>query len=152
MWIAGNHDFGLEGVEGLAVARSLPGEYLLDSSVTVNGVMIYGTPWVPNLPFWAFHASDGALLARSEAIPADTDILLSHGPPSGVVDKVAGGPHVGDVSLRYAIKEKQPRGVVCGHIHEARGGGEIDGTDVYNASSVDEFYEPYANRWVEFTL
>ena len=54
VWIGGNHDFGLEGREGEALARSLPGEYLLDSHVVIGGLKVYGTPWVPNLPVWAF--------------------------------------------------------------------------------------------------
>jgi Icc-related predicted phosphoesterase len=48
-------------------------------------------------------------------------ILLSHPPPYGVFDEVAGGLHVGSKAVRRAVEEKRPIMAVCGHIHEHEG-------------------------------
>jgi Icc-related predicted phosphoesterase len=48
-------------------------------------------------------------------------ILLSHPPPYGVFDEVAGGMHAGSKAVRRAVEEKRPIMVVCGHIHEHEG-------------------------------
>lgn len=123
----GNHDFVGEHDE--LVPPDLPWTLLVDEETTVSGLRIHGTPWVPNLPRWAFNAREEGLQARADLIPAGLDILMSHGPPQGIGDFIPGGSkygnigetNVGDLSLNDAIKRARPRFVVCGHIHEARG-------------------------------
>lgn len=124
----GNHDFVGEKY-ALVDSLHLPWTLLLDQPINTHGLRIYGTPWVPNLPRWAFNASDEALAIRAEGIPYRLDILMTHGPPRGIGDFIPGGSkygnvgeeHVGDPSLNEAINRARPRFVVCGHIHEARG-------------------------------
>lgn len=139
--IGGNHDFGLDG--HAPFAYGLPWTYLLDEEATIEGLRVYGTPWVPNLQFWAFYGSDAALQARAEAIPEGLDILISHGPPLGQGDRVKGWQQtcLGDVHLAKAIVRKKPRVTVCGHIHEGFGKYESLGVPVYNASILDEMYD-----------
>lgn len=76
--IAGNHDFVFEHPE---LVPELPWTYLRDEEATAAGLRVWGTPWVPGLPYWAFYASEQALMARAAIIPADLDVLLTHGPP-----------------------------------------------------------------------
>lgn len=155
--IAGNHDFALEGRAGYALGKSLPWVYLEDSSVELEGLRIYGTPWVPRLPSWAFYASDAALEARGEAIPEGLDILVSHGPPFGAGDRVKGVvfngcSNVGDSALAVAVVRKKPRVTLCGHIHEGFGHYTRLGPDVYNVSILDEMYEhvnPHTEVYLE---
>lgn len=142
--IAGNHDFVFEHP---FLIPDLPWTYLRDETAIVDGLRIYGTPWVPKLNRWAFYASDEALEARADSIPP-CDILLSHGPPFGLTDKVVpkfGGAHVGDVALLSAIQATRPKAVVCGHIHEGYGVEYMEHSDrsqtaIYNVSYVDENY------------
>lgn len=51
------------------------------------------------------------------------DILLTHEPPRGVLDRTYQGLHVGSKSLLSAVQEshEKPRLWLCGHIHEGRG-------------------------------
>lgn len=122
--IAGNHDFVFERMATAVRELYLPWTYLQDSATTIKGMRVWGTPWVPGLPRWAFYGSEQALQARSEMIPEDIDVLLTHGPPYGVADFVApqfGSTHVGDGSLNLAIERVKPDAVVCGHIHEQYG-------------------------------
>lgn len=59
-------------------------------------------------------------------------VLICHNPPYGVVDKAFSGKHVGSKILLKAIKKYQPKLVLCGHIHEAKGEGKIGKTKIYN--------------------
>lgn len=157
--IWGNHDFVGEHPE---LIPDLPWILLQDSSTLLNAdLCVYGTPWVPGLPYWAFHASEFALSARAGALP-QVDILVTHGPPRGLGDYIPGGTpkqvnkygnaeglHVGDVALSSFLEsERAPGVVVCGHIHEARGVYCTGGTTVYNVAAVDERYHLHSNPWV----
>jgi Icc-related predicted phosphoesterase len=149
--IAGNHDFVFE------VPRLIPDElhehcyYLKDSGIIAGGINIWGTPWVPNLPFWAFYGNGDKLGQAYNAIPEDTEILVTHGPPFAYGDLVGprfGGPeHVGSMQCFGAIKRVRPQMTVCGHIHEAYGFYRVENegehlTDVYNVSLMTDRYEP----------
>lgn len=93
--VAGNHDFFFEvygpnsDIEASQLQYELFGpehrnpkiEYLCDSSVTIDGVKFYGTPWCPALKNWAFYANSSELMDIYSNIPSDTDILLTHCPP-----------------------------------------------------------------------
>lgn len=71
----------------------------------------------------------------------NVDILLTHIPPYGVLDKVTWknapkhyqGKHAGSKVVLDYIKKKQPRYVFCGHIHEGKGKKKIGKTIVINA-------------------
>lgn len=135
--IAGNHDFVFEKEPILESIEPLPWIYLEDYGVEVFGIKFWGTPWVPNLAYWAFCANDAGLRARAALIPNDIDVLVTHGPPYGVLDHVRGAGPVGDVSIAEAVERIQPKAVICGHIHEQHGqeGG------VFNVSLLDDRYE-----------
>lgn len=146
--IAGNHDFVCEwdGWGRFREDNGIPGTYLEDDAVTVGGLKVYGSPWVPNLPSWAFYATDQGFEIICDEFPDDADILLLHGPPYGVRDYVAGAGHVGGPT-GARILEVQPKLVVCGHIHEGYGSGTLhsstrENVKVWNVSHMNEYYEP----------
>lgn len=138
--IGGNHDFVLEKEPW--VARKLPWTYLLDSAVEIDGLRVWGTPWVPNLRAWAFHGEAGH--SHFAGLPEGVDILLSHGPPKGYGDLVNGWGPVGDEQLQGMIERQSPKHVVCGHIHEGFGWYRHPQAEggVLNAAYVDAFYTP----------
>lgn len=132
--IAGNHDFLFERKP--AQARALLGDatYLQDSGVRVAGLEVWGSPWQPWFHDWAFNLRRGAALAEKWAlIPASTDVLLTHGPPHGVLDTTFQGEQVGCEALTRALERVQPRLHVFGHIHEQRGAVESPGRLTLNA-------------------
>ncbi|MGB3112224.1 MAG: hypothetical protein WBB84_04515, partial [Candidatus Omnitrophota bacterium] len=61
-------------------------------------------------------------------------ILITHGPPKGVLDRVANGLRAGSESILNLVKNKQPIFHIFGHIHEAFGNAKIDNTICCNAS------------------
>lgn len=138
----GNHDFVFEKEP---VWPDLPAELLIDEAVELgsDGPTVHCSPWVPALPNWAFHGDDAKLAEAAEAIPADADIWLQHGPPYGLLDALwRNGEHVGNRHTLAALDEKPPQVFICGHIHEAAGFAERAGAMIANVSFVNEFYEP----------
>jgi Icc-related predicted phosphoesterase len=175
IFIAGNHDNLIEKDEVLL--RSLADTtYLCDSGTqfeyeeqiphpcTTENVSIdllctvkrklkiWGSPWTPLFDgvdprCTAFMLPEAELEAKFAMIPDDVDILVTHGPPWGVLDKTVEGENVGSKSLAYKVgrMKKPPRLWCWGHIHESYG---IDvpvrplGTKMLNCSHVNERYEP----------
>jgi Icc-related predicted phosphoesterase len=144
--IAGNHDFCLE--QDPDKARSILEQdagccYLMDQEVTIAGLRIYGSPWQPWFFDWAFNVRRGAALrAIWERIPTGIDILLTHGPPAGVLDRTASGEAVGCADLAEAVERVRPKVHAFGHIHEAYGRIEQGVTLYVNASTCDLKYRP----------
>ena len=141
--IAGNHDWAFERRPKLARATLASATYLQDSVVELAGLRFYGSPWQPEFCNWAFNLPRGpALAAKWAAIPADVDVLVTHGPPHGVLDQTFDGRGVGCRELRRALDRVTPAVHVFGHIHEARGVAEVGRTLCVNASICDLGYEP----------
>jgi Icc-related predicted phosphoesterase len=140
--IAGNHDFVAEADPGLM--RSLPWTYLCDETTDVGGLRFHGAPWTPTFMEWAFMQHDADLAVVWASIPADTDILMTHGPPFGHGDLAVHGLHCGSQTLAARLPElERLRLHVFGHIHEGWGARELDGgTTIANVSHVDFDYRP----------
>lgn len=142
VWVAGNHDFGLQ-LDPLAPGRIRHATYLCDAGTTAGGLRIWGSPWQPVFFEWAFNLPRGGPLREKWAqIPSDTDILVTHGPPRGILDRTRHGEHVGCDDLLAAVERLRPRLHVFGHIHESAGRLERDGTVFVNASICDLQYRP----------
>src|ERR1035437_3419591 len=145
--IAGNHDLLFE--DHPAEARKLlpSAIYLQDSGVEHNGWCIWGTPWQPWFLDWAFNIRSETVRGKKWAlIPDNTDILMVHSPPYGIMDETVDGRKVGCRALLNRIEEIQPRLVVFGHIHRNYGlfndRKRFPRTLFVNASNCDETYDP----------
>ncbi len=141
--IPGNHDRCLELDLELGPLMFKGCHYLLDSGVTIEGLRFWGSPWQPWFMDWAFNLPRGAALRERWAlIPEGTDVLITHGPPFGVLDWTARGERVGCEELLAAVQRVKPKLHVFGHIHEGYGEHEQDGTRFVNASICTEAYKP----------
>jgi Icc-related predicted phosphoesterase len=141
--VAGNHDRALEREPAEARAVLTAGTYLEGDTVEIEGVRFWGGPWQPEFFSWAFNVPRGEGLARLWAqIPADTDVVVTHGPPLGIGD-VAGEPHhhVGCADLLHRMMVLRPRLHVFGHIHQSRGQWEL-GSTVFANVTTDECCQP----------
>lgn len=150
--IGGNHDSILAPIEGRGYPRKLSHKvtYLLDSSTQIeNGPRIFGQPWVPNLKGWPFYKDNTELEKLAALLPGEADIWMLHGPPmrppndrrSYELDQVR-FEYVGNGWATDRIIEVQPQLVICGHIHEGFGMGEIGDTPIANVAFVDREYVP----------
>jgi 3',5'-cyclic AMP phosphodiesterase CpdA len=149
VFIAGNHDWIFQKQPDYVkrVMENYPNiTYLQDDFVYFAewGLKIYGSPWQPEFYNWAFNLPrNGKELEEVwNKIPDDTDILLTHGPAHGFVDKVIGRyENLGCEKLAERIRIVQPTLHVCGHIHSGNGVDYNDQTTHINASVLDERYE-----------
>jgi Icc-related predicted phosphoesterase len=143
---ASHYDMEPEQVKALITNATL----LLDQSIKIDGFNFYGSPWTPYFHNWAFNIHRGHLKATWEKIPDDTDVLITHGPPHGILDLVPASGfdrncvdvRVGCEELRDRILEVKPKVHVFGHIHEGYGRIDSEGTTYVNASICDGRYRP----------
>ena len=143
IFIAGNHDFFFEETSEKDIQRIIPENiiYLCDSGVEVENIKIWGSPITPWFYDWAFNRPRGAQIALHwQLIPHDTDILITHGPVFGQLDKTTRGENVGCEDLLHAIDKIKPKIHICGHIHEGYGQTTSSKTKFINASVLDEKY------------
>ena len=158
VFIGGNHDFYLyklyEENRENEIKYNLPGKvhYLRDTSVTIDGLKIHGTPWVNNLPMWAFNSpTDKFANERFKSISKSVDILMTHGPAFGYCDTIKEHnetERLGHPILLEHIIRASPQIVVCGHIHSGNHerellylGNEKRKTSFFNVSLLNEQYK-----------
>ncbi len=91
--------------------------------VEIDGVPFFGIGGaVPVTPFgsWSYDLSEQEAEALLRDCPTD-GVLVSHSPPKGLLDTSSTGASLGSLAVLRTIEAKQPRLVVCGHIHESSG-------------------------------
>lgn len=148
--IAGNHDgFAENNPEYMKLFSDF--EYLCNSGTELEGLKIWGSPYTPTFYDWHFMADRGETIKKHwDLIPDDTDILVTHGPPYGILDKTIDGENVGCEELSKSRRRIRPRLHVFGHIHESYGMQrpnldfiDCPGYPIFvNASHVNERYQP----------
>lgn len=149
IFVAGNHDEICTTVSWseLLTQYAPSCHYLYNSSVTINGYKIWGSPYSNTFGYWSFMKDDEDLSKIWKTIPADTDIVVTHGPAYGIADKVLNAdyrdPHVGSQSLRLRLQKlKKLKLHVTGHIHESAG-THLGLWPTVNASICDLSYVPF---------
>jgi Icc-related predicted phosphoesterase len=157
IFIAGNHDRLFENDPEwvkfiLDEYKTI--EYLQDESWvdyydgpngehTEDNIRIYGSPWQPEFYNWAFNLprNGDEMKAHWDAIPDNTDILITHGPPYGHLDIPGGSSlRVGCEMLRYRVDQIKPKIHVFGHIHGSAGYYFNGYTHFINAAVLNERY------------
>ncbi len=187
IFVAGNHDWGFERdperFEKMCEENDII--YLNDSGTVIQDfdsgedIHIWGSPVQPEFCNWAFNRKIEEKLSVDpnfdpyhgykpnvhawikphwDKIPDNTDILITHGPPKGILDEVptmdyltkeyerVGCPHLMD-----AIKRIEPSLHVFGHIHEQSGVMVSGKTTFCNASILNDMYNvnyrPRSFKW-----
>jgi Icc-related predicted phosphoesterase len=167
--IPGNHDWASQRSPGLAYLtfKERGITYLLDSGCEIDGVKFWGSPWQPEFCDWAFNLPrDGNQLeAKWAMIPGDTDVLITHGPPHGILDVAppfmgwgCGPPpednkerRVGCKLLLAHVKVVKPKVHVFGHIHLSHGAINVGPTRFINAAICTEDYKA-TNQPITFSV
>lgn len=161
IYTPGNHDWLFE--KDPTIARQMCKDNgiicLINETVTIEGIKIYGSPETPWFYGWAFNKARNLNEAQFrqvpeikpywDRIPPDTDILVTHGPAYGILDELVfvngtpKGQFVGCEELLKRIQEVKPDLHFFGHIH-AQANKEVhkNGTSYYNVSICDEMCIP----------
>jgi Icc-related predicted phosphoesterase len=140
--VPGNHEFFLEADPS---DRSLLSNatVLINEGIKIEGLRLWGTPVTPMYggAFGLSRAKDRKKLYAQ--IPLDTDVLISHGPPFGILDAdPVSGLHQGCHELLDVVIELRPKLHVFGHIHTASGVFQTEQTTFVNAARLGLDQDP----------
>ena len=156
----GTTDWDLPAVEGkpqwlidlLDVGLAGGVFYLENSSIDIEGIKIWGSPYSPSFGYgWAFNKDRGHDINEVwNTIPMDSDIVITHGPIYGYCDRTSNtNTNVGCADLYHRLHEVKPHLHFSGHIHEAYGWGTMPYKDewgdiyAFNGCSCNLRYEVY---------
>lgn len=157
--VAGNHDGKLfERTQNgknwfkkeLNTALGGKGIYLEHESIDVMGLKVFGSPFVNNYCQIGFNRNDEDRERLWKKIPKDTDILVTHMPPYGILDTIPDDSFINgqivkrDISVgcQHLRKElgdfPQLKAHIFGHIHPCGGRKiNIDETAFLNVAACD---------------
>ena len=145
IFIAGNHDFLFEDdpetISDLLSTKYKSLIYLNDSGIEINGIKFWGSPVTPRFFDWAFNR-DSDIQHHWAMIPYDTNVLITHGPPYGILDitKRDRKP-VGCHYLRKRLFDLKDLKIhAFGHIHEAFGHQVGDTDDDFSEESFNQIH------------
>jgi Icc-related predicted phosphoesterase len=140
--VPGNHEFFLEAdpSERFMLDNAI---VLINEGTEIEGLRIWGSPVTPQYG-GAFYLSSPKDRKRLYAqIPRDIDVLISHGPPFGILDTAPiSGLHEGCRELLRAVTRVRPKLHVFGHIHTAQGVFRTEHTTFVNASRLGLHDDP----------
>lgn len=142
IFIAGNHDLFLEECSVSKRNKLIPKGiiYLQNSSAEIEGFKIWGSPVTPYFLGMAFNVRAGKDIKKVwDKIPADTDILITHSPPKGILDN-----GVGCEELMNRVNQFQPKIHCFGHEHGQNGIEISNKTTFVNAAMVNSL-DPLRN-------
>jgi Icc-related predicted phosphoesterase len=123
IFVAGNHDtsiFYKLYSRNDFIARGVT--YLEDEYAYVEDLKIFGSPYTPTFGDWVFNKARHNMNEIWKEVDTDTDIIISHGPPKGILDATVDFNNyikpAGDVSLkRHVLERIKPKLVCFGHLH-----------------------------------
>lgn len=144
--VPGNHDIGFMRDSDRIMSDHFDEDVILliDKGIELEGVKFYGCPWMPNFMNWAFMLEEEELSPYYDAIPDDTQVLITHCPPLNILDQTTknyGYERCGSSTLLERVK-KLPKLThnIFGHIHHSYGNVVIDGVSYHNVASLNEGY------------
>ena len=151
--VQGNHEKGVEKNFSLAKKLALEAcskvHFIDEGLVEVEGLKIWCSAITPFFCDWAWNRYRGEEIKKHwDLIPTDIDVLVTHGPPHKILDRVdradyVMGHHVGCEDLFNKILTIPTlKHHFFGHIHGGHGHHKFNGVNYWNASICDESYWP----------
>ena len=133
VFVAGNHDVAIEHnriTRDHFIEKDIV--YLQNESIMLEDINIWGSPFTPSFgEGWAFNKKREKLHNVWATIPDDTNIVISHGPPKGILDlsydRANKLEFCGCNALKKRMLQLEPELCLFGHIHNCQ--------DVINAGT-----------------
>jgi len=169
IFVPGNHDVSMEAK---VIDRKEYSDitFLVHESTIIDGIVIFGSPYTPTFGTgWAYNVARHKINRYWDEIPLTTDILITHGPPLGILDQTTSGVEFsnpdngnkyvlscGDKALLTKIFNLYLEYHIFGHIHDEKdiynnGIRIIDNTKYINASIVDIRHN-FVNKPIKITI
>ena len=145
--IAGNHDAWATKRYNIDDLKSQNVIYLEHEAAIVEGKTIFGSPYTPTFGNWHFMKDRAKLSRYWEILGTNIDILITHGPPKGILDLTENRDYtleqVGDGALYKKVIKVKPTYHIFGHVHDVkqcRNAGILqrDGITFINAAVVED--------------
>ncbi|CZS93169.1 related to metallophosphoesterase domain-containing protein 2 [Rhynchosporium agropyri] len=163
-----------EREEHLEAMQIMTGKLAMDAGVTYleegthtfklqNGAKfrIYASPYQPKFGDWAFpyernedrynlagQSAPGTTSISRNPIPSfpSIAIMMTHGPPRGILDECVDG-HIGCDNLLRAVKRARPKMYCFGHIHEGYGAKLVTWRETESGSTRANNGKPQVNKY-----
>lgn len=116
------HDMHGKGTE-------IDGQYF--AGIGGSNITIFGTP---------FELTEDELHKGLKPISRKGMVLMTHVPSYGILDTIPSGQNVGSKSVKRIVEEFKPVVALSGHVHEAIGAIEKDGTLFVNPGPARDGY------------
>lgn len=154
--VPGNHDvsIGWEELRWREFAESLGMELISHGASEVGGYRGFFSAWTPTYGRgWAYMADRESVRLRElwAQIPDDTELLVTHGPPHGILDKEEKAGFLCGCELLLERVKQLPnlKYHMFGHIHEQGGKVSLQGNTTFiNLSVVNRAHEPVNEPFV----
>lgn len=142
--VAGNNDYCFLHQSPISTSKHI---YLQNTGVEIEGYTFYGSPNVPkSCSRKAFSKKSEKLVELFARIPHKLDVLICHSTPYGAngCGVMAGTERdKGCIELSDAIRSKDIRYMVCGHIHTGNHTPSLwENTIVANVALCNECKQP----------
>ena len=131
IFICGNHDDCLYGANIDGLDNNV--NYLYNSGIEIDGIKFFG------IPLFMGDSMFGKQKQFYEKIPGDTNVLITHCPPYGILD-FDDDRNWGSDELLTAVTKLSPKAHLFGHIHKSHGIERIGSTIYSNAAIMNEDY------------
>lgn len=148
--IAGNHELTFQSPSRdimVNLIREAGAIYLENSGCEIGGLHFYGSPYTPYFFDWAFNIvrNSDTMIANWDLVPENTNILISHGPPYGILDSVQDrtrGPQGCEVLRKRVEQLPNLKAHIFGHLHRDGGQSKQYNNVIYvNAAICDDRYD-----------
>lgn len=121
IYVPGNHDTSIEA-EMFDFKEYTDIHVLIHESITIEGINIFGSPYTPTFGVgWSYNKARHKIDNYWKQIPEDVNIVVTHGPPKGILDLTAHNNYpeqCGDKSLLNKVLDIKPKYHIFGHIHD----------------------------------
>jgi Icc-related predicted phosphoesterase len=150
--VQGNHEKGVERNFQLSkqiAVEACPRVHFMDEGlIEIEGIKVWCSAITPFFYNWAWNRYRGNEIKKHwDLIPNDITVLVTHGPPYGILDTVKTHypiENLGCEELANKISELKQLKIHCfGHIHDSYGVFDNGMVKYINASICNEDYKPF---------
>jgi len=140
IFIGGNHDTYLDEYSvDLLELLPMNVKYLRNQLFNLEGINIWGSPNTPDFEGWAFGKKRSQMKEHWKYLPNEIDILITHTPPFGILDKSSNHHSLGCKFLLEKVNQIKPKYHLFGHIHASYGEVQKGFTKFINGSNLNSY-------------